>query len=256
MSNRADEIRKRIAKRKNTKQFNGSSNRSAYIPADEEKYGGERFSSFESGPSDQHPLWNKEVFLFKILLSAVLVLGVAVLYRGSSPVFKEPKKYVEKMMSSEFQFAAVSDWYQEQFGKPLALFPNDPKDTGDQVAGSKPHYAVPAGKVLESFRANGRGIMLETESEEPVVSLSKGVVIFAGKKDDLGNTVIIQHPDKKTESWYGHLDSISVSEYESVEDGMVVGKPSKRGEGESGEFYLAIKKGDEFVDPLQVISLE
>ncbi|RLQ98064.1 M23 family metallopeptidase [Falsibacillus albus] len=257
MSRRADEIRKRIAKRKNLRNVNGTSSNNFYIPTDEERYGGEKFSSFESGPSDQHhPLWSKEVFFFKILFSAVMVLGIAIIYKNSSPIFDDTKGFVQKTMKTEFQFAAISNWYEEQFGKPLALFPQPADENVKKASSNKTQYAIPAGKVVEGFTSNGKGIMLETEKGAAVQAMSKGVVIFAGKKDDLGNTVIIQHPDKKTESWYGHLENITVTQYENVTEGMKVGTAADRSEGDSGEFYLAIKQGDQFVDPNQVISFE
>ena len=37
-----------------------------------------------------------------------------------------------------------------------------------------------------------------------VEAMSEGIVRYVGKRDDTGNTVIIQHADG-TETWYGHI---------------------------------------------------
>jgi stage IV sporulation protein FA len=262
MGNRADEIRKRIAKRKklnNTTSQRGYTQSSYLLPSDEERYGSERYSSFEGGPPPEgfHPLFKKETFMLKILGAGILVLITAIMFKSPSPVFDEAKTVVNRAMETEFQFAAISSWYEDQFGKPLALLPGGTEDKAPSSAVTADEYAQPAsGKVVENFKTNGQGIMLETEFGEDVAAMKGGLVIFAGKKDKLGNTVVIQHKDN-SESWYGHLESIDVNQYEHVDKGSSLGKVSTSGESDvSGEFYLAIKMGDEFIDPIQVISFD
>ena len=68
--------------------------------------------------------------------------------------------------------------------------------------------------------------------------------------------MVIQHADK-SESWYGNLESIDVKQYESIKKGSAVGKVSSSSQDEAtGEFYFAIKMGDEFIDPIQVMSFD
>ncbi|WP_175990881.1 M23 family metallopeptidase [Bacillus sp. Marseille-Q1617] len=262
MGNRADEIRKRIAKRKKTNKMTtqrGYPNNSYLLPSDEERYGAERYSSFEGGPPPEgfHPLFKKETFMMKILGAGIMVLITAIMFKSPSPVFDEAKTVVNRTMETEFQFAAISSWYEDQFGKPLALLPGGTEEKDSSSADTTKEYARPAsGKVVENFKTNGQGIMLETGFGEDVAAMKGGLIIFAGKKDKLGNTVVIQHEDK-SESWYGHLESIEVNQYEFVDKGSAVGKVSTSGESDvSGEFYFAIKMGDEFIDPIQVISFD
>ena len=47
-------------------------------------------------------------------------------------------------MEKEFQFAVVADWYEETFGKPLALFPEQ-SELNDSPDG---HYAMPANGII------------------------------------------------------------------------------------------------------------
>jgi stage IV sporulation protein FA len=257
-NNRANEIKRRIAKRKRDRHKSNPplKDSSAFLVKDEEKYGFERFSSYEGGSNDPiHPLFRKEVFMFKVLFSVCLILVVAILFKNPSLQFEPARKFVTHTMENDFQFAAVSTWYEEQFGNPLALLPTKKEDIPKDVA-DKTEYAMPAaGKVLESFDVNGQGIMVETGSKSSVEAMNEGNVIFAGNKDQLGKTVIIQHADG-SETWYGNLQSVSITLYKFVEKGEEIGKVTDSEDNEKGMFYFAIKQGETFIDPIQVIKFE
>lgn len=159
-------------------------------------------------------------------------------------------------MEKDFQFAAVSGWYEEQFGKPLALLPFSDGKKDEKNVEENSEYALPASaKILEDFNDNGQRITIETGKEASIEAMSEGLVRFAGKKDGFGNTVIIQHGDK-SESWYGNLAEINVNLYQYIEKGTGIGTAGDTGDGEKGSFYFAIKKDDDFIDPIQVIPFE
>ncbi|MBD8069348.1 M23 family metallopeptidase [Bacillus sp. PS06] len=263
MSHRADEIRRRIAKRKRERLPSNLPEKkrepSSFLVKDEEKFGHDHFPSFEGGSgNDAHPLFSKEVFMFKILASVCIVLIVAILFKNGSANLDPARNFVSKTMENDFQFAAISTWYQEQFGNPLAFFPTpEEKDAETETAeGEKtPQFAVPAtGRVTESFQDNGQGVMVETGSNSAVEAMNSGTVTFAGTKDNLGKTIIIQHADG-SQSWYGNLESIKVPLYTYVKAGDEVGKVTDT-ENEKGMFYFAIKQGETFIDPIQVIKFD
>jgi stage IV sporulation protein FA len=264
MSHRADEIKRRIAKRKRERLPSNLPGKkrepSSFLIKDEEKYGYDNFSSFEGGGSGEngHPLFQKEVFMFKILLSVCLVLIVAILFKNGSSNLDPARNFVSKAMENDFQFAAISTWYEEQFGNPLAFFPtSDGKETetADAEVATPPEYAVPAiGTVTESFQDNGQGVMVETGSNSSVEAMNSGTVTFAGTRDNLGKTVIIQHADG-SQTWYGNLESIKVPLYTYIKTGDEVGKVTDT-ENEKGMFYFAIKQGETFIDPIQVIKFD
>lgn len=254
MSNRARNIRKRIAKRKKTYDRYREKH-SWQDPFIEEQLNSED-SIYDSENDDSfHPLWNREIFLLKVLTSAVLVLIVAIIFKSPSPAFHDARNVVEKALGQEFQFAAVADWYEGTFGKPLALLPEGANEEPNEFV-KELNYALPvSGKVSSEFEKDGRGVMIETENGAAVEAMSGGVVIFAGKKEDIGQTVIIQHADL-SETWYGKLDRITVKPHEHIEAGKTVGTVSSKEDELHGEFYLAINKEGEFIDPNQVINLE
>ncbi|KFM99123.1 M23 family peptidase [Bacillus clarus] len=244
---RVEEIRKRIAKRKAEQER-----------LEEEQYFSE--ANFvgetlfvEGGGKETHPLFRKEVFFFKILLSAILVLSIAILFKNAPASFDGARTVTKKMMQEEFQFAAVSKWYEKQFGTPLVFFSTNEKK---KETAQQKDYAIPAsGKVMQGFQKNGQGVFVQTAANATVESVNEGVVIFAGKKGELGNTVQIQHADG-TESWYGNLGETSVKLYDYVEKKQKIGTVNSDSNNKNGKFYFAMKKNEKFIDPIQVISFD
>lgn len=195
-------------------------------------------------------------FLMRTMGAICLFLLVGVLFKSQAAGLDQARNFVEKTFETEFQFTKVSAWYEKQFGKPLALFPSSERgESKEEDPNIKAVYAVPA-TVTQSFEDNGKGIMLETVSDSNVVALNAGMVTFIGEKENLGKTIIIQHSDG-SDTWYGKLDSINkdVKLYDVVEKGAVIGKVSKSEEN-TGQFYFAIKKGNGFIDPLQVVNFD
>ncbi|MDX8359421.1 MULTISPECIES: M23 family metallopeptidase [Bacillaceae] len=254
---RADEIRKRIAKRKKDRGIRPPRDQpSTEMFRDEHHKVPMPNSSFQNESNDIHPLFQKEKFMFKVLFSICLVLIVAIMFKNESDTFKSGRDFVTGTFQQEFQFASVSAWYEDIFGKPIALLPERNIAGEDKTEFSDFEYAVPAsGKVLQGFETDGQGIVIETVSKTEVESMDDGWVSFAGKKEGLGKTVIVQHANK-TETWYGNLQSISTEMFKFIEKGEVIGDVMEDSDQTKGTYYFAIKKGTEFIDPIQVISFE
>ncbi|MDZ5470821.1 M23 family metallopeptidase (plasmid) [Bacillus sp. 31A1R] len=265
MRSSRDDIRRRIEKRKRERErLAGNSSRPRTVnykqmlwAEEEEKHGFDRISSYEGGPDEgAHPLFRKEIFLFKVLASACLFLVIAIIFRNEGESLNSVRNFVTSSMEKDFQFAAISDWYEDQFGKPLALLPFTKDKEAEEEPQLTQQYALPAsGKILEEFGSNGQRITIETAKGSPVEAMNEGFVRFTGSKEGFGKTVIVQHADK-SETWYGNLDSIDVTLYEFIEKGNSVGKASDGADGTKGTFYFAIKKGDDFIDPIQVIQFD
>lgn len=250
MKDRRKEIQNRIAKRRkmNEKKVDHTW---THIN-NEEEYGFETTASYEK---EEHPLFKKEYFYFKLLASLCLFLVVGVMFKHPSDKLDEPRAFVNEAMDQEFQFASVTTWYEDKFGKPIAFLPEDSAAKGGREELNNQNGVPVSGKITESFESNGAGIMIETGPGSKVESMNDGVVIFAGSKEELGKTVVIQHSDK-SESWYGHLDSVDVKLYETVKKKKEIGKVKTSEDGTKGSFYLAIKKGDAFIDPKKVIPFD
>ncbi|MGM9926554.1 MAG: peptidoglycan DD-metalloendopeptidase family protein [Bacillus sp. (in: firmicutes)] len=249
--NRRREIQNRIKKRKKIKDRQQKSfagrdefNKSSYV------------ATYEGKEERNHPLFEKNVFLLKVLLSAALFVAIAIIYKHPSNQLEPVRSAVSSAFEEEMQFAFVSDWYEETFGKPLAFLPSDlPKETTN-VEQVTAEYVIPAsGTIIETFASNGEGVKVETEPNVKIGAIQEGVVIFAGKKDTTGNTIIIQHRDG-SESSYGNLQTMDVKQYDYVENGEKIGNVSQSEDTGTSVLFFAFRKDGIYVDPNQVISFE
>lgn len=205
-----------------------------------------------------HPLFSKEAFLFKILLSATLFLSVGIIFKQPNEHLVTVREVIQKSFEQDFQFATVANWYETQFGKPLALLPekqgDGPNTSTEQQLSQE--YAVPAtGRIVEPFTSDGKGVIIETEHGAKIDCIKDGFVVYIGERDELGKTVVVQHHDG-SESWYGHLHEIDVALYDYIKTGDPIGQSSNHENGENGLFYFALKQEESFIDPIQVISFE
>ncbi|MGC8228633.1 peptidoglycan DD-metalloendopeptidase family protein [Pseudobacillus badius] len=202
-----------------------------------------------------HPLFSWERFLFKWLAAGALVLATAILFRHPSPMLEDGRNWMEKTMEKEFPFSRAAQWYEKAFGEPLP-FTADGWTEKEQSPGASPEIALPAaGRIVEDFQTNGQGILVETGPTEEVKAIKEGTVIFTGEKEGLGKTVILQHADN-SESWYGHLSALSVQQYERVKAGNTLAKAEIGKNTSGGQFYLAIKRDNVFIDPNEVVPFE
>lgn len=213
-------------------------------------------TTYDGGDEGNHPLFRKDLFLLKVLLSALLFISIAVMFKYPSEKLQVARDFVASSFEKEIQFAAVTDWYEETFGKPIAFLPSDKKKNNANVETVSAEYLVPVnGKIVQTFKDNGEGVVLESEMNLKTGAIQDGVVIFAGTKENIGNTVVVQHRDG-SESWYGELEEISVEIYDSVSKGEKLGMVSSTHDSSKGRMFFAIKKNDAFIDPNQVISFE
>ena len=81
------------------------------------------------------------------------------------------------------------------------------------------------------------GIKLNLE-DNIVNSISTGIVVFKGNKDEINNLVIVQSSDG-FDIWYGLLENINVNIYDYINEGALIGSANK-------VFYLAITKDNKF----------
>ncbi|MFC4618144.1 peptidoglycan DD-metalloendopeptidase family protein [Camelliibacillus cellulosilyticus] len=248
--NRIDEIRKRHGERKRRMSHQAPTYTSytSLEPAPPRK---------ETGPS-HHPLFRPQWFLVKCLLAAALVGGVALLYKINPSGFTAVKPVIHQTLSQDLNFAKVSDWYEKAFGEPLAFFPtkNKPKETKQTGVNNKSDFAMPVnGTITESFSDHTNGVYLKTDANAEVKAAASGFVVYVGKKDKIGTTVIIRHANDE-ESWYGQLKTTDVKLYDFVKQEQKIGTVASQAANDAGTFYFALKKGDRFVDPIQVIKFE
>lgn len=262
MANRVDQIRRKIqARRRKITSEIGRKERSQphYYPShnefrDEPDY---YFSneSREIGEPEEKFI-RKDILLLQILASICLFLIVGIMFKTQASQFEGARQFVENSFEQEFEFATVANWYEGQFGKPLALLPTTRDVALENIEDEKINvaYAVPAvGRVTKSFDQDGKGVIIETVSNSNVEAAKSGMVRFVAEEENLGKTVIIAHYNGG-ESWYAMLDQVEVKLYDHVEAGSKIGTVSLQ--DNKGFYYFALKEGETFINPLEVISFD
>lgn len=140
--------------------------------------------------------------------------------------------------------AEVRDWLEKDLGLSLSLLPTLQKKDEESVT----VFSMPLrGTVVEDFKSNGRGVILETGIRSQVHPIGTGWVRFVGKTKNLGITVMIQHGDGKI-SLYGYLGEAYVKKDDWVYPDMVIGLVSEQ------SLYLSVFDKDQAIDPLDVIA--
>jgi stage IV sporulation protein FA len=262
MSNRVDEIRRKIqARRRKITSEIGRKERSQpqYYPTHSESRDDADYyypsEARGAGEADEK-FFRKDILILQIFVSICLFLVIGILFKTQVPQLEGARQFVKNSFEQEFQFATVASWYEDQFGKPLALLPTTRDVALENIENEELNvaYAVPAtGRVMKSFDQDGKGIIIETDSNSYVTAARGGMVRFVAEEETLGKTVIIAHYNGG-ESWYAMLDKIEVNLYDHIEVGSKIGTASSQ--NEKGFYYFALKEGQTFINPLEVISFD
>ncbi len=262
MADRVDEIRRKIqARRRKIASDIGRKERSQpqYYPSHSE-FRNEPDFYFPGEPRGQgqseDKFFRKDILMLQVLVSICLFLVIGIMFKSQIPQLEGARQFVINSFEEEFQFAAVANWYEDQFGKPLALLPTT-RNVALENPETEPHhmaYAVPAtGRVTKSFDQDGKGVIVETVSNSNVEAARSGMVRFVAEEENLGKTVIIAHYDGG-ESWYAMLDHVEVKLYDHIDAGDKIGTVSLQ--DNKGFYYFALKEGETFINPLDVMSFD
>lgn len=222
------------------------SHRAFSLPTEEEQHG------YLPGLPEQNRNTKQDVkivrgFITKGILSVILFLGILFLLTNEGEYFSDSKTFVKEALTEEFPFAKIHGFYQETFGKPLALVPGQ----ADQLADKQ--LALPvSGSIAETFDRNGTGVMIAPKSASTVFSMNDGVVVFAGNDRETNKTVIVQHTDG-SKSTYGYLSTINVHLYQFIQTSQKIG--GFAGNGKDNKIYFSIEKNKQYVDPVEVIKV-
>lgn len=158
-------------------------------------------------------------FINKVLISLVLLILSLIFVKTSQ---KNKDSFKKVVFTETFKFTKFNNFYEKYFGS-LHIKKDVP------VLSEKVDYTNG-----EKYK---EGINVKL-NDEVVNSISSGIVVFKGSKDDIKNLVIVQGADGY-DIWYGNLENINVSIYDFVTENALIGTSIK-------SFYLAINKDNKF----------
>lgn len=113
-----------------------------------------------------------------------------------------------------------------------------------------PNVIPVVGIVSKKYSEEGEhlGIDFSAQLGDPVFASGSGVVEFAGPKDELGNTIILDHQNGYKTS-YSHLKDIRTRKGRSVSKGEIVGTVGNTGNTSGPHLHYTISKDDKELDP-------
>ena len=92
------------------------------------------------------------------------------------------------------------------------------------------------------------GVDFSAPAGSPVFATGSGVVEFSGDKDELGNTVVIDHQNGYKSS-YSHLKDIRVRKGRSINKGGIIGTVGTTGNASGAHLHYEITKDGKKINP-------
>lgn len=96
------------------------------------------------------------------------------------------------------------------------------------------------------------GIDIAGDIGDPIKACAAGTVTFAGNKPVYGRTIIIQHPDGK-ETLYAHVQTIKVSQGDTVARGQVIATVGMTGRTTGPHVHLEVRNNGVLCNPLNYL---
>lgn len=162
-------------------------------------------------------------FISKLLITIILTLITLILLKSNN---KLKTFFYNKVYDNNISFATINKWYENHFGSSIPFKELVEKDT-KAVFNNKLEYSKKE-KYLD-------GVKLSVDKNYLVPILESGMVVYIGKKEGYGNTVIIQQVNG-IDVWYGNIDNPNVKLYDYVEKGKLLGDVKNK------NLYLVFKK--------------
>lgn len=119
-------------------------------------------------------------------------------------------------------------------------------------------FPVPGGRITSKFGPRGRrkkmhkGIDVDLETGDPVYAAFEGKVRYAQYNPSYGNCVVIRHPNG-LETYYAHLDAISVKSGDYVQAGDLLGPGGNTGRSRGSHLHFEIRFLGVAIDPFSLI---
>jgi len=113
---------------------------------------------------------------------------------------------------------------------------------------------VTQGIDLSNKNYEHTGIDIAAKKGEKIVSPLHGLVVFSGEMGDLGNTIILSHPNNIF-SLYGHNDKNLVTPRNIVKKGDVIGYIGESGISNGPHLHFEMWKNTEILDPREFIEI-
>lgn len=162
----------------------------------------------------------------RVLLIVIFLLFVLILNKYNKNL---TLKFKNELFNKSLNFASINKVSQKVLGKDVFYYENN---TDSIQVISNEFSSSNSIKYLDATK-------ITVSDNLPIGSISSGVVVFMGEKENYGNTVIIQGLDGYS-IWYANIKDLNVKMYDYIEKQNLIGAAN-------GDFvYLLIEKNNKF----------
>ncbi|WP_336765446.1 M23 family metallopeptidase [Paenibacillus sp. USHLN196] len=200
-------------------------------------------------------------FLRRTVISALIFGGVWGLFQLDTSWSASTKTVIADVLHRDMDFASASAWYERHFGGTPSFLPVLGHTT-DVVNGLGIRQLLDkpiSGTVVQPFALSMKGIEIVPDDAGAeliqVASSDAGRVMEVIGDSTSGFTVVIKHTGNVT-AIYGRLNESEVNVNDWVEAGSPVGSLNATGGEQPATLYFAVKEGEEYVDPAEVVALD
>lgn len=200
-------------------------------------------------------------FIKRLAVSVILFGAVMGAFKWDAAFLQPAKLFIADSLHREMDFTAAAVWYTDHFGGApsfLPIFQND-DPSPLKVSASRKYMTPLKGTVAQPFAITMKGIEIVPDPDgggsQQVQSMDAGRVIEVSNSPEAGTTVVIQHTATLT-GIYGRLEETKLTVGSWVEEGDRVGQVSASTSEHDPTFYFALKEGDTYIDPTEVISFD
>jgi murein DD-endopeptidase MepM/ murein hydrolase activator NlpD len=109
------------------------------------------------------------------------------------------------------------------------------------------------GEVGDTSPRGHAGLDIAAPAGTPVLAAFEGKVVRSGWGDAYGNLVVIEHAGGY-ETWYGHLDTLGVSEGQVVSHGARVGTVGSTGYSTGPHLHFELRLNHELRNPMRYLA--
>lgn len=170
----------------------------------------------------------------RFLITIILVL-ISAIYINSNE--QNLLNYKDVVFSQNFSFAKINNWYQKYFGEIIPL--EIENETTKTVFNDELVYTA-----IEKYHD---GQKLTVSSNSIINTITSGIIVYMGEKENYGNVVIVQGIDG-VDIWYGNVTNADLTLYDYIEEGTILG------ESKENYIYLVLSKDGEYLDYENYIS--
>ncbi|MEX2415648.1 MAG: M23 family metallopeptidase [Paenibacillaceae bacterium] len=184
-------------------------------------------------------------FIYKCFISLILYILIWTIFQLEHSYAQRTQQAIRGVMNDSFDYKALTSWYQAHIGTIPTLLPIfHERSDGDARA----EYSSPvSGQPMQGVADQADIIQVHTSADRTVTAIGKGLVQSIAPSNRNGMTVRVLHTNGIL-AIYGGLESVQVVKNDWLEEGALIGY--------TNILYFALKKGDQYVNPGDVIPFD